>query len=115
MLPFNIYKLARRAGGNLLRTLKLKPALPEAGTVQKHGKLYFHPHSFRWFKEQIKPLMDYQVYPWRSVTVSFTRSSIRAKLGGKLFLDILYRLEERFPRWFGKHGAYPMIVIKKSA
>lgn len=114
MLPFNFYKLARKVGGNLLRAIKIKPALPADGVPQKHGKLYFHPHRYSWFKKQIKPLMAYQIFPWRSVTVSFTRSSIRAKLGGKHFLNLLYQMEEMFPRWFGKNGAYPMIVIRKS-
>jgi ubiquinone/menaquinone biosynthesis C-methylase UbiE len=115
MLPFNTYKLTRKLGGNLLRALKLKPALPVNKGIEGHGKLYFHPHNYRWFKEQIKPQMDFQLYSWRSVTVSFTRSSIRPKLGGRFFLSLLYRLEDRFPRWFGKNGAYPMIVIKKTA
>ena len=114
LLPFRTYKKTRKAAGDLLRALKLKPALPETGAEQKHGKLYFHPHSFQWFEERIKPLIDYQIFPWRSVTVSFTRFNIRPKLLGKFWLAVLFQLEERFPRWFGKHGAYPMFVFKKA-
>jgi hypothetical protein len=115
MIPSNIYLGIRQFVGNLLRSLKLRPPLPPADQQQKHGKLYFHSHSSRWFEEQIKPLIGYQLYSWRSVTVNFTRRSIRATLGGKFFLDVLYRLEGRFPRWFGKNGAYPMFVFKKES
>ena len=114
-LPFNTYKMLRKAGGDLLRALKIKPPLSADAATQKHGKLYFHPHNYRWFEEQIKPLMAYRLYPWRSVTVQFTRFNIRPKLLGKFWLSLLYRLEERFPRWFGKHGAYPMFVFRKPA
>jgi ubiquinone/menaquinone biosynthesis C-methylase UbiE len=113
MIPSGIYLSTRQAVGNLLRALKLRPPLPPADQQKKHGKLYFHAHSYRWFEEQIKPLLGYQLYSWRSVTVKFTRRSIKARLGGKVFMNVLYLLEGRFPRWFGKNGAYPMFVIKK--
>lgn len=113
MVPATIYARIRTAVGNLLRGLKLRPALAAADPQKQEGKLYFHSHSLRWFEEQVKPLIDYQLYSWRSVTVNFTRSSIRTKLGGKFFLALLYRLEDSFPGWFGKHGAYPMFVINK--
>lgn len=114
LLPSKIVKAARKAAGDFLRAVRLKPALPESARQPKHGKLYFHPHRFRWFESQIKPLMPYRLYPWRSVTVSFTRFSIHPRFFGRAFLSALYWLEERFPRWFGKHGAYPMFVISKS-
>jgi ubiquinone/menaquinone biosynthesis C-methylase UbiE len=111
-IPANVYKKSRRAAGDLLRRLKLKPALPDT-PQQRHGKLYFHSHDYKWFKDQIKPIMDFTLYSWRFVTVNYTRTSIHPKLLGKFWLAVLYRLEERFPRWFGKNGAYPMFVFKK--
>lgn len=114
MVPATIYSKSRTAAGNVLRALKLRPALPAEDLQKEAGRLYFHSHPLRWFEQQIKPLVDYRLYSWRSVTVNFTRSSIRAKLGGKFFLALLYRLEDRFPGWFGKHGAYPMFVIRKT-
>lgn len=113
--PFHTYQKSRQLLGNLLRALKIKPPLPETASEKKHGKLYFFPHNFKWFQQEIKPLMDFELYSWRSVTVKFTRFNIRPRLGGKFWLNLLYRLEDRFPRWFGKHGAYPMLVFKKPA
>jgi hypothetical protein len=38
---------------------------------------------------------------------------IRPKLGGRRILRAVFWLEERFPRFFGENGQYPMIVIRK--
>jgi ubiquinone/menaquinone biosynthesis C-methylase UbiE len=111
MVPSTVYKKTRRALGDMLRALKIKPTHPES--EKQHGKLYFYPHQFAWFKRQIQPLMPFKLYVWRSVTVNFTRENIHPKLLGKFWLAVLYRLEEWFPRWFGKNGAYPMLVFKK--
>jgi hypothetical protein len=34
-------------------------------------------------------------------------------LGGKALLKFVFWLEERFPRFFGENGQYPLIVIQK--
>jgi hypothetical protein len=33
--------------------------------------------------------------------------------GGRLWLRLLFGLEERFPHFFGEKGQYPLIVIRK--
>jgi hypothetical protein len=38
---------------------------------------------------------------------------VRPHLGGKLFLQFVFWLEERLPRFFGENGQYPLIVIRK--
>jgi hypothetical protein len=38
---------------------------------------------------------------------------IRPQLGGKTFLRLVFWLEEKLPGFFGKHGQYPMIVLRK--
>jgi SAM-dependent methyltransferase len=111
-IPAKVYRGSRKAVGDLLRAIKVKPTLTDTPQEQ-HGKLYFFPHGYHWFKEQIRPNMPFTLHTWRSVTVTFTRSSIHPRLLGKFWLSFLYRLEEWFPRWFGKNGAYPMFVFKK--
>jgi hypothetical protein len=49
------------------------------------------------------------------VTVRFMRALIHPKLGGRFWLGLLYRLEERYPHYFGENGKYPLIVIRKVA
>ena len=68
------------------------------------------PH---WLKQELNDALDYKVYPWRSLSPRFMRWFVRPQLGGKAFLGFIFWLEEHFPRFFGKHGQYPMIVIKK--
>jgi len=66
-----------------------------------------------WLQQELEGVMDYQVYPWRSLSPRFMRWFVRPQLGGKSFLRFVFWLEERFPSFFGKHGQYPMIVIEK--
>ncbi len=66
-----------------------------------------------WLKQELKGAVDYKVYPWRSLSPRFMRWFVRPWLGGKAFLRLIFWLEERFPRFFGRYGQYPMIVIRK--
>ena len=45
--------------------------------------------------------------------VRFLRALIHPRLGGRFWLRLLFRLEERFPHFFGENGQYPLIVIRK--
>jgi SAM-dependent methyltransferase len=56
----------------------------------------------------------YQIYCWRSVSVRFMRAMIHPILLGRLWLAILFWLENRFPHFFGVNGQYPLVVIYKS-
>ncbi len=67
----------------------------------------------RWLKQELKGAVDYKVYPWRSLSPRFMRWFVRPHLGGAAFLRVIFWLEERLPRFFGVHGQYPMIVIRK--
>jgi len=65
------------------------------------------------FKKEILPQFNSEILVWRSVSVRFLRAVIHRGWGGKLFLRILYRLEEWFPHYFGEKGQYPLIILKK--
>ena len=68
------------------------------------------PH---WLKSELQGAVQFEIYPWRSLSPRFMRWFIRPDLGGKTFLRFIFWLEERFPRFFGERGQYPMIVIRK--
>lgn len=72
-------------------------------------------NNARWFKQALKGKLPFKIYPWRSVSVHWLRSVIPDNARGKRWLDRLYRLETRFPRFFGENGQYPLIVISKPA
>jgi hypothetical protein len=66
-----------------------------------------------WLTEKLEGRMDYEILVWRSVSVSFLRSVIYPEWGGRFWLKVLFWLEERFPRWLGRIGQYPLIVVNK--
>jgi len=57
--------------------------------------------------------MRIEIGVWRSVSVRWLRAFIHAPLGGRLWLRLLYWLEERSPEYYGENGQYPLIVISK--
>jgi SAM-dependent methyltransferase len=70
-------------------------------------------HDAAWVRTQVGRRMPVEILVWRSVTVRFMRSLIHPRLGGRAVLRLLFWLEERFPRFFGEKGKYPLIVIRK--
>ena len=66
-----------------------------------------------WLENQLKDLFPIKIYAWRSLSTRFLRWFIRPQFGGAGFLKIAYWLEDLFPRFYGKHGQYPMVVFKK--
>ena len=58
--------------------------------------------------------MNIEIRVWRSLSVRFLRSVIKEKLGGRLILKLVFRLEEWFPHFLGERGQYPLIVIRKA-
>ncbi|HEX6269736.1 MAG TPA: class I SAM-dependent methyltransferase [Anaerolineales bacterium] len=67
----------------------------------------------RWLKTELKDTVTFKIYPWRSLSPRFMRWFVRPQFGGKAYLRFIFWLEERFPRFFGENGQYPLIVIKK--
>jgi ubiquinone/menaquinone biosynthesis C-methylase UbiE len=57
--------------------------------------------------------MRIEIGVWRSVSVRWLRALVHTPTGGRLFLKLLFALEERYPRWFGEKGQYPLVVVSK--
>lgn len=93
------------------KTKKAVKSQPSEG--QTATGTYVRKHNAAWLEKEIGARMPVQIYTWRSVSVHFLRTFIHARLGGRFWLRLLYWLEERLPRFFGKHGQYPLIVIRK--
>jgi hypothetical protein len=66
-----------------------------------------------WLKQELGGVLDYEILPWRSLSTRFLRWFIRPSLGGRAFLRFVFWLEDRFPRYFGENGQYPLIVFHK--
>ncbi|MGB8984961.1 MAG: class I SAM-dependent methyltransferase [Anaerolineales bacterium] len=66
-----------------------------------------------WLKNELNGALNFEILPWRSLSPRFMRWFVRPQLGGKTYLRLIFWLEERFPRFFGEYGQYPLIVIRK--
>ncbi len=69
--------------------------------------------SPEWMKLEIAPVAKYEIFCWRSVNVRYLRAFVHSLLAGKIYLKILFQLEEWFPRFYGERGQYPLIVLHK--
>jgi SAM-dependent methyltransferase len=91
---------------------------PVAGAVgeepQEKRTLTFK-HGYEWLIANTKNLPGHvDILTWRSVGTNFLRALIHERMLGRSWLRLLYFLEERAPRWFGRHGQYPLIVIRRT-
>jgi hypothetical protein len=66
-----------------------------------------------WLRNELKGAVHFEIYPWRSLSPRFMRWFVRAQLGGMVYLRFVFWLEDKFPRFFGENGQYPLIVIRK--
>ncbi len=70
-------------------------------------------HDVAWMKEVVAGRMPLEIRAWRSVSVRFLRALVHPWLAGRLWLRLLFWLEERYPHYFGEKGQYPLIIIRK--
>jgi ubiquinone/menaquinone biosynthesis C-methylase UbiE len=106
-----------RVNGFLNRGKKLKastnPLSNESQKQELTGTFTLHITP-EWLKERLTGKVDFQIRVWRSVSVRFLRSVIQPWLLGKLWLRLLFWLEDRYPVYYGENGQYPLIVIRKT-
>lgn len=115
MRPFHTF--ARYVSKILLRlnheqVAEFIPASESKSTVP--AGTFIHRSNAKWLRNQLEGVIPIQIFSWRSVSTKFTRTYIHARLAGKLKLRFVFRLEERFPRFLGENGQYPLITFKKT-
>jgi len=72
-------------------------------------------NNVAWLKQQVGGVIPLRIYCWRSVSVGFMRALIHPRLAGRVWLRLLFWLEDLFPGFFGEKGQYPMVVIRRPA
>lgn len=85
-----------------------------AGKPRPKKGTYVEKHDARWIQQQVGSQIPLEIFVWRSVGTRFTRTYIHPRWGGRLLLRLLFWLEEKLPRTFGRIGQYPMVVIHKT-
>jgi SAM-dependent methyltransferase len=91
---------------------KPKNASPSKGSTSPKGT-FTSRHNVEWVKSELAAQVPVEIFVWRSVSVRLMRALIHPKLGGRAWLRLLYWLEERYPRYFGENGKYPLIVMRR--
>ena len=101
-----MYQLFGRSRG------QLKPKGPKIRKGEPKGT-FVRKYNARWLSRELGRYMPVEILVWRSVSVKVLRNYIHPRWGGRLLLRLLYWLEDRLPRFFGKYGQYPLIIIRK--
>ncbi len=101
-----LIRLSRWLSGRGPKQKKVRPAEREArGTFVTK----ITPANLR---RALSGHLDFTIHCWRSLSTPFLRHFVRPPWG-KAFLRLIFWLEERFPRFFGTHGQYPLLVFRK--
>ena len=96
------------------RLRKPRPKKADQGPDHESPKGTFtNRHDVEWVRTTVGSHIPVEILVWRSVSVKFLRNMIHPILAGRLWLRLLYWLEERYPHYFGENGQYPLIVIRK--
>ena len=75
--------------------------------------LYFYRHPLSWW-DRFRDSGTVRIYPWRTFTSRDQKALIPDNRLGTGMLSLLFRLEDKYPRFFTAVGCYPMIVIEKA-
>jgi len=110
-----IYKWMERFNRIILRR-KTKSSMTPA--VQTDEAAPIGTYTVHWEPAPLKAAfarlgIPAEIRSWRSLSVRFTRAVMHGWLGGRLWLGLVFWLEDHFPRYFGENGQYPLIVIRK--
>jgi ubiquinone/menaquinone biosynthesis C-methylase UbiE len=93
--------------------IEVESASTVEGEKVRPEKTFVQKLNAKWLIQNLKGKMPFDILVWRSVNVAFLRSVIYPEWGGKFWLKLIYGLEELFPRWLGRIGQYPLVVISK--
>lgn len=96
--------------------LRLRNALRRSGETHDtdsnaDGTFYFHSHPYEWFTRQ-EGLRITEIRSWRSLNNRLLSSLFHGRLLGRWLLRGVFYLEGRFPRFFGRMGEYPLIILR---
>lgn len=81
---------------------------------EKPQGTYVHKLTAAKLRQLLGDEIPAEIFVWRSASVRFLRALIQPWLLGRLWLKLLYQLEEKAPRFFGENGQYPLITFAKT-
>ncbi len=106
--PLFPFKFGRKCIRGLLKRFKMP------GILQTNPPpLYFHPLTRKQLLRELSPFTRFDIRVWRSLSVTCMKLYFHPRLLGRFLLRVVFKLENLFPRFMGRFGAYPLIVFKK--
>lgn len=110
-----IAALRRQRGSGESQMDYLDAPRPNAEQLLRSPGTFTFKHDYEWIRSTLRDLPDLHVRVWRSVSPAFMKAFIHRRLLGRLWLRILYWLEELFPAFLGRIGQYPLILYEAPA
>jgi SAM-dependent methyltransferase len=97
------------------RPMKVKDREIDEETVALLTKpgLYSFKHDHHWLRNKVGDLPGFEIRIWRTVSSAFLRALVHRQFFGRLWLRLLFWMEERFPHILGRWGQYPMVLFQK--
>jgi SAM-dependent methyltransferase len=106
MARFGREKPAAQVGAAPTAPAPAKVASAPTGT-------YVQTYDAAWLESQLRGKVPFEIRSWRCLSTRFLRAVIQPWMGGRLWLRLVYWLEDRFPHYLGRNGQYPMIILRK--
>jgi len=106
IFPVQVFRALKR----IFRIIKRQ--LIKSKIIDTAPGLYFYSHNYKWFKQQNFPFAI-ELKVWRSLHTHFLKFWIHKFLFGRIILNLIWNLEEKYPWFFGRTGSFPMFIIKK--
>ena len=75
-------------------------------------ELYFMAHPLKWW-DRFRDVAELQLLPWRSFSSNHQKILVPNNVFGKILLDMLFIMEDRFPAFFVRYFQYPIIILVK--
>ena len=75
--------------------------------------LYFHPQDYHWYRTTVANRMSVTLGCWQAVSLPFSQAFVLDKTFTPFLLTLISGLEQMFPAFMGRVGAYPLFILRK--
>ena len=80
------------------------------------GGLYFYPHTPAWFERIGRELnLKVSFSTLTSIHQDVVKYYVHDRFGGAALLRFVKKMEQKHPKYLGRHGAFAFVVLKKNS
>lgn len=77
-------------------------------------RIYLHAYPLSWW-DRFKSVADVKILLWRTFGAGHQKRLMPDNTVGEKMFDVLYAVEEIFPRFIARFSFFPMIILTKKA